>query len=162
MTGAKVIGVQELAPGLLAPVGHVAGPDVIPDDHEAAHFALSAAREIGRLDLGQAVVATGRRLIAAEDIGGTDALLGRVRDHRAAGRTGDGSGALILAKAAKPGQPDFADLPAIGPETVKNAVAAGIGLIAVEAGRTILIDREAIIAAADAAQISIVGITLDA
>ena len=118
--------------------GHIAGPAVRRRRSSRSALCADAAREIGRLDLGQAVVATGRRLIAAEDIGGTDALLGRVRDLRAAGLTGDGSGPLVLAKAAKPGQPDFVDLPAIGPDTVANAAAAGIGIIAVEAGRTIL------------------------
>lgn len=157
MTGAKVIGVHEIAPELLAPEGAIAGATLDVDGLAAADFALAAARDIGRIDLGQAVVATGRRLIAAEDIGGTDALLIRVGQLRAAGLTGDGSGPLVLAKATKPQQPEFADLPAIGPDTVVNAAAAGIGIIAVEAGRTLLIERERLIVAAEAAGISIVG-----
>ena len=161
MTGAKVIGVQDIAPELLAPKGRIAGPEVDADDLEAIAFALSAAKEIGRLDLGQAVVATGRRLIAAEDIGGTDQLLRRVGELRAAKLTGDGSSAVILAKAAKPEQPEFADLPAIGPDTIRNAAAAGITIIAIEAGRTLLIQREALVAAADAAGISVIGHTVN-
>lgn len=161
MTGARVIGVQDIAPGLLVSEGQIAGPALGEDDLTAVAFALTAAREIGRLDLGQAVVATGRRLIAAEDIGGTDALMRRVAELRAARLTGDGSGPLILAKAAKPGQPEFADLPAIGPDTIRNAAAAGIGIIAVEAGRTLLIEREALAAAADAAEISVIGHTVN-
>jgi DUF1009 family protein len=157
MTGAKVIGVQDIAPGLLAPDGRIAGPEVGEGDLAAVAYALGAAKEIGRLDLGQAVVATGRRLIAAEDIGGTDALLRRIGELRAEKLTGDGSGALILAKVAKPAQPEFADLPAIGPDTVRNAAAAGIGIIAVEAGRTLLIEREAVAAAADEAKVSVIG-----
>lgn len=161
MTGAKVIGVQDIAPGLLAPEGRIAGPELSADDLAAADFALKAAKEIGSLDLGQAVVATGRRLIAAEDIGGTDALLRRVGELRAARLTGDGSHVLILAKAAKPGQPEFADLPAIGPDTVRNAAAAGIAIVVVQAGRTLLIDREALAAAADAAKVSVIGHTVN-
>lgn len=160
MTGAKVIGVQEIAPDLVAPNGLIAGPELSQDDLEAARFALSSARAVGRLDLGQAVVATGRRLIAAEDIGGTDALLKRVAAFRSAGLAGDGSRPLVLAKAAKPQQPDFADLPAIGPDTVRNAVAAGVGIIAVESARALLIEREALAAEANAAAISVIGLAI--
>jgi len=161
MTGAKVIGVQEIAPGLLAPDGRIAGPQVSADDLVAAAFALGAAKEIGRLDLGQAVVSTGRRLIAAEDVGGTDALLRRTAELRAANMTGDGTGALILAKAAKPEQPEFADLPAIGPDTIRNAATAGITIVVVEAGRTLLIEREALVEAANAEGISVIGHTVN-
>lgn len=161
MTGAKVIGVQDIAPGLLTPLGLIAGPALDERGAAAVAFALGAAREIGRLDLGQAIVAAGARLIAAEDIGGTDDLLRRVAELRASGLTGDGSDPLVLAKASKPGQPDFVDLPAIGPDTIANAASAGIGVIALEAGRTILIDRAALVAAADGAGISIVGQAVD-
>jgi DUF1009 family protein len=161
MTGAKVIGVQDLAPGLLAPEGWIAGPEVGPDDLVSVPFALDAAKAIGRLDLGQAVVATGRRLIAAEDIGGTDALLRRVAELRAAKLTGDGSEVLVLAKVAKPGQPEFADLPAIGPDTIRNAAAAGVAIIAVETGRTLLIAREALVADADDLKVSVIGHTMN-
>ena len=161
MTGAKVIGVQDIAPDLLAPEGGIAGPEVGEDDLASVVFALEAAKAIGRLDLGQAVVATGRRLIAAEDIGGTDALLRRVGELRAAKLTGDGTGPLVLAKVAKPGQPEFADLPAIGPDTVRNAAAAGVAIIAVEASRTLLIDREALIVAADQEKVSVIGRTVN-
>ena len=67
----------------------------------------------------------GKRFVAAEDVGGTDDLLARVARHRREGRIGDGAGALVLAKAAKPQQPMFVDLPAIGPHTVSAAADAG-------------------------------------
>lgn len=157
MTGAALIGVHELAPDLLAEEGLIAGPAV---DEADSRFALGVAREIGRLDIGQAVVTSGRRVIAVEDIAGTDAMLRRIAEFRTLGLTGDGSRPLILAKAAKPQQPLFADLPAIGLDTVDRASEAGIAAIAVEAGRTLIIDREHALSAAEAAGIGILGVTL--
>jgi DUF1009 family protein len=160
-SGARVLGVHEVAGGLLATEGHIAGPAMPPDHLEAARSALSAAREIGRLDLGQAVVVAGRRLIAAEDVGGTDELLARVAAHRAAGRVGDGAAPLILAKAAKPQQPLYVDLPTIGPATIAAAAAAGIGLIVVEAGKSLVLDRPALSDTSARLGIAVVALTLD-
>jgi DUF1009 family protein len=158
MTGAKVVGAHEIARDLLAPAGQIAGP--VPTDQQlkAAKLALKAAREIGRLDLGQAVVVAGARVVAAEDVGGTDELLQRVAEHRRLGRIGDGAGAIVLAKAAKPQQPLSVDLPAIGPETVARAAEAGITTIVVDAGKTLLLDRATLIAAAERHGIGIVGL----
>jgi UDP-2,3-diacylglucosamine hydrolase len=157
LTGAKVIGVQDLAPGLLAPAGRIAGPEIGLDELAEVDRALRAAREIGRLDLGQAIVAAGHRIVAAEDVAGTDALLERVARYRADGLAGDGDATLVLAKAMKPGQPAYVDLPAIGPDTVTNAANAGVRIIAVEAGRTLIIDRERLVAIADESKVSVVG-----
>jgi DUF1009 family protein len=66
----------------------------------------------------------------------------------------------VLVKRAKPGQERRADLPTIGPETVSNAVAAGLRGVAFEAGGTILAGREAMIAAADAAGIFVLGVEI--
>ncbi len=161
LSGAKVIGVHEVAAELLATAGSIAGRVATDAELAAARQGLVAAREIGRLDLGQAVVIAGRRVVAAEDVGGTDELLARVATHRAAGRIGDGTGPLVLAKAAKPQQPLYVDLPAIGPDTIANAAAAGIGMIAVEAGRSLVLDRQALAAAADDHRIAVVGLGID-
>jgi DUF1009 family protein len=125
---------------LLAPLGWIAGPEPTSEQQAVATFALDKVRAAGALDLCQAVVASGHRLVAAEDIGGTDMLLDRVRAFRDRGLIGTGT-PLLLAKASKPGQPAFFDLPAIGPTTVTKAAAAGIDAIVLEAGRTLLLDR---------------------
>jgi hypothetical protein len=160
-SGAKVIGVHEVAADLLAPSGSIAGRAPTDAELTSARLGLMAAREIGRLDLGQAVVIAGQRVVAAEDVGGTDELLVRVAAHRGAGRIGDGSGPLVLAKAAKPQQPLYVDLPAIGPDTVVNAAAAGIGVIVVEAGKGLVLDRAALVAAAGQHEIAVFGLGLD-
>jgi DUF1009 family protein len=104
------------------------------------------------------VVVAGARVVAAEDVGGTDELLQRVAEHRRRGRIGDGAGPLVLAKAAKPKQPLSIDLPAIGPDTVARAAEAGIGVIVVEPGRALLLDRAAMAAAAERHGITIIGL----
>jgi DUF1009 family protein len=158
ITGAKIVGIHEIAPNLLAPLGHIAGPEPDAGALEAADYALGIAREIGRLDIGQAVVVSGRRVLAVEDLGGTDELLERIAAFRSRGLVGDSTGSrLVLAKARKPEQPAYADLPTIGPQTIHNAARAGIGVVAVEAEHSLLIDRAALAEAASAASISVIG-----
>lgn len=156
MTGADLIPVQQLAPDLLAPAGLIAGPPVDMAG-DAIEFALATARAIGGLDVGQGAVTTGGRVISVEDIGGTDRLLARVARYRQEGLTGDGADPLILAKAVKPDQPLFVDLPAVGPETIENAAAAGISIIVLEAGAALLIERDRLVEAANAAGITVLG-----
>ncbi|MHB1103157.1 MAG: UDP-2,3-diacylglucosamine diphosphatase LpxI domain-containing protein [Devosia sp.] len=158
LTGARLVGVHEIAPELVAPEGHLAGPEPTDLQRDAAVYALSLARRAGGLDLGQAVVVAGRRAIAAEDIAGTDALLARVQRFRRLGLSANGASPLVLAKCAKPDQPMYVDLPAIGPVTVVRARRAGIGVIAVQAGATLLIERARLVAIADGAGITILGL----
>ena len=158
MTGADLIGVHELAPELLTPAGHIAGP--VWPDRDTARFALDTARAIGALDIGQAAVVSGRRIIAVEDIAGTDALIDRVGLLKARGLAGDGTAPLVLAKAMKPQQPGFVDLPAFGPMTVENCAKAGIAAIVVEAGRSLLLQKADLVAAATRLGISVQGLAL--
>jgi UDP-2,3-diacylglucosamine hydrolase len=160
MTGADLIGVHELAPDLLAPQGNIAGPALSEEARPSARFALRTARAIGALDIGQAAVVSGLRVIAVEDIGGTDALIARVGALKSQGLAGDGGVPLILAKAIKPQQPGFVDLPAIGPQTVENCAAAGISAIVVEAESSLLLQRPLIEAAAATHTISVIGLPL--
>jgi UDP-2,3-diacylglucosamine hydrolase len=121
-----------------------------------------AARQVGAMDLGQAAVVAGARVVAVEDVAGNDDLLARVARYRAAGLIGDGTEVpVVLAKASKPQQPLFVDLPAIGPETVTGAADAGISVIAVEAGRTLLLERGRLVEAANRHGIAIVGLAID-
>lgn len=158
MTGADLVGVQEIAPDLLAPEGHFAGPIPDAETSASAGFALETARAIGALDIGQAAVVSGRRVIAVEDIGGTDALIARVGELKRQGLAGDGSAPLVLAKALKPQQPEFADLPAIGPMTIENCAAAGISVVAVHAGNSVVIERSLLIDTAARLGIGVIGL----
>jgi UDP-2,3-diacylglucosamine hydrolase len=156
--GLPFIGVHEIVSDLLAPQGQIGAVHADGELIRTAEFAFAAARKAGSLDLGQALVAAGARIIATEDIGGTDELLTRCAAYRERGLIGNGRGRLVLAKTSKPGQPLHVDLPAIGKNTVALAQNAGIEAIVVETGRTLLIGRGELISAANAADIALVGI----
>ncbi|WP_127143638.1 LpxI family protein [Pelagibacterium montanilacus] len=158
MLGIPFIGVHEIVAGLLAPHGTIGAANPTADLERTMAFAFVTARRAGDLDLGQALVVSGGRVIATEDIAGTDALLERCAQFRIRGLVADGKASLVLAKTSKPGQPLHVDLPAIGPHTISGAIEAGISGIVIEAGRTLLIDRDATIAAADKAGIALVGL----
>lgn len=155
--GCEVIGAHQILPDLLAetgPFGQIApGSDDLRDIERAA----DAAEMLGRLDVGQGAVCVGGRIVALEGAEGTDAMLERVANLRAEGRISKRRKG-VLVKLCKPQQDVRADLPAIGISTVENARAAGLAGIAVEAGRALVIEREAMIAAADAAGMFVIGV----
>jgi DUF1009 family protein len=88
---------------------------------------------------------------------GTDSMLERVAGLRAAGRISQRRRG-VLVKLCKPQQDIRADLPSIGISTVENARKAGLAGVAVEAGRSLILDRSAVIAAADEAGIFVCGL----
>ena len=113
---------------------------------------IEIARAIGALDIGQAVVVQQGLVLGVEAIEGTDALL-----RRCAGLRRHGPGG-VLVKVEKPGQETRIDRPTIGPQTLRLAAEAGLQGLAVEAGTTLLIDRDEVIRAADAAGLFVVGV----
>ena len=155
-TGVRVLGVQELWPELVCGAGPASRLAPRRADRDLITRAAAAAHALGAHDVGQAVVAVGRRVVAVEGLEGTDAMLARVAALRAEGRIAHPGGVLV--KIAKPGQELRADLPSIGPDTVEGAHAAGLAGIAVEAGRSLLIERERALAQADAHGLFVTGI----
>ena len=156
-SGIKVVGAHEIVPELVAIEGSLTKTAPRKSDWRDIEAAYAAAKAIGALDIGQAAVAIGGRAIALEGIEGTDGLLERtrqLRDHgRLAGRTRG-----VLVKCAKPGQELRADLPSIGPQTVEAAHAAGLAGIAVEAGRSLILEGPATIARANALGLFLIGL----
>ncbi len=141
--GFTVAGLADLAPDLVPGPGVLAGAPT-----EAARRDIARAAEIvaglGALDLGQGAVVAAGLCLAVETLPGTDAMLEFVRQTKA-------MPGGVLYKAPKPAQDRRIDLPAIGPETVARAAAAGLSGIGFEAGGAVLLDRAATLAAADAA-----------
>ena len=158
--GYRVVGAHDIAPQLLAPAGVLtrAAPDEAAE--RDVRTAATLLRAISPFDVGQAAVVARRRVIAVEAAEGTDQMLVRCATLRREGRIGRGpDGALV--KCVKGGQELRADLPTIGPATVAAAAEARLSGIAVEAGRVLIADLDATIAAADAAGLFIVGIEMD-
>jgi hypothetical protein len=155
--GCEVLGAHEILPGLLATIGPLGKVTPTSDDLRDIERAAEAAETLGRLDVGQGAVSVGGRIVALEGVEGTDAMLGRVAGLRAEGRISKRRKGVIV-KLCKPQQDLRADLPTIGVSTVENARAAGLAGIAVEAGRALVVEREEMIAAADAAGLFVVGI----
>jgi hypothetical protein len=109
------------------------------------------AKDVGRWDVGQSVVVKNGIAIAIEGIEGTDEC---IRRGAALGR-----GGVIVVKVSKPGQDLRFDVPAAGPDTIRAMREAGARVLALEAERTILLDREEFLAKADAAKIVVVGVS---
>jgi len=157
----KVISVQDIAPSLLSesgPVGKVAPDKASLQDLKAA---VKAARLIGTLDFGQGAIAVGGRVVALEGPEGTDAMLARVADLKRAGRI-SAKRRGVLVKLCKPEQDVRVDLPSAGLATVEHAHAAGLAGVALEAGRSLLLDAEAVKAFADSHDMFVVGIDAEA
>ncbi len=155
--GHTVISAQDVVPDLLAvtgPLTHTRPSKVDWTDIEAGR---TAALALGRLDVGQGAVAVGGRVIALEGAEGTDQMLHRVAGLRSAGRI-SARRRGVLVKFCKPQQDERADLPSIGLSTVENAARAGLAGIAVEAGRSLVLDRREMVARADELGLFVVGI----
>jgi len=155
--GVKVVGAHELVPDLLAAEGPMTRARPAKGDERDLQAALQAARAIGALDVGQAAVSIGGRVVALEGIEGTDGMLERVAGLRSHGRLA-GKSRGVLVKCAKPGQELRADLPAIGPQTVDGAHRAGLAGIGVEAGLSLVLDHAAMVERADALGLFVVGL----
>lgn len=145
--GFRIVGADQVLSDLLAPSGRLGAH--APDAGALADITvgLDAARGLGAADKGQAVIVLTGAVIGTEDAEGTDALIAR-----------HGKPGAVLVKAKKPQQERRADLPTIGPATVENAARAGLKGIAVEAGHTLVLGREEVARAADAAGLFVVGV----
>jgi DUF1009 family protein len=120
------------------------------DERQDIEFGWQMAKEIGRLDIGQTVVVKDQAILAVEAIEGTDEAIRR-------GGLLCGKDAVVV-KVCKPHQDLRFDLPAIGTQTIKTMEQVKAACLAVEAGKTIIIDREAVVSDADRAGIAIVAL----
>jgi DUF1009 family protein len=128
-----------------------------PDAQAEADIAhgIAVAKALGALDIGQAVIVQQGLVLGVEAIEGTDALILRAGPLR---RDGPGG---VLVKIAKPQQDRRIDLPTIGPATVEQAKAAGLRGIAIQAGNTLVLDRDALIRVADSAGLFVIAMDID-
>lgn len=134
----------------LAPTGHFAGPKPSRRAVEDVNFGLRIAKEVSRLDIGQTVVVRHGTVLAVEGFEGTNeaikrgALMGR--------------GQAVAVKVSKPNQDFRFDVPVIGPLTLEAGAAAGLSVLAIETGRTLLLEQERLRSLAAEHNISLIGI----
>jgi UDP-2,3-diacylglucosamine hydrolase len=134
----------------IAGEGHLAGPGPKSRQRQDLAFGHRIAKETSRLDIGQTVVVRHGTVLAVEAFEGTNEA---IRRGGALGRNG-----AVVVKVSKPGQDMRFDVPVVGPKTLEVAAASGISAIGVEAGRTLLLDRDAVAERADALGVSIVAL----
>jgi UDP-2,3-diacylglucosamine hydrolase len=153
--GFRVIGMQEILNEALGPAGLLSKAE--PDAVAMADIrrGVAVARALGEVDVGQGCVVQQGIVLAVEAAEGTDAMLSRCLALARPGRGG------VLVKLVKPGQDRRTDLPTIGPDTIRGAAAAGLRGVAFEAGGTILAERDAAVAAADASGLFLLGLGAD-
>ncbi len=154
--GVRVIGLQDVFADLLTPEGDltIAKPDDIAQ--QDIQRGIEVALGLGRLDVGQAVVVQQGLVLGVEAVEGTDALIARCADLR---REGPGG---VLVKLAKPQQDNRFDLPTVGTDTIEGLKRVGLRGLALQAGRSLIVEREKMVAAANDVGIFVIGLALDA
>jgi DUF1009 family protein len=132
------------------------GPD--EDERKNIEYGLGVARAVAGFDIGQTVVVAAQACVAVEAMEGTDAAIERAGSlmRRLSEPSSTLSRALTVVKVAKPAQDMRFDVPVIGLATIQAMSRAGATCLAVDAGRTLLFDQAAIVAAADRAGIALV------
>jgi len=117
---------------------------------EDIRFGFTVAKEIGRWDIGQSVVVKRGTVLAVEGVEGTNATIRR-------GGTLGGTGTVVV-KVSKPQQDLRFDVPAVGPETIVVMQEVNAAVLAVETGKTLLLDKSLLLQTANAAAISVVAV----
>ncbi|MBI5521939.1 MAG: UDP-2,3-diacylglucosamine diphosphatase LpxI [Desulfarculus sp.] len=140
--GIEIVASHEMVPDLLAQAGQYTrrGPDAA--ERADAELGWQMAGELGKLDIGQAVVVKGKAVVAVEAMEGTDECI------RRGGHLAGGERAVVV-KRCKPGQDRRFDLPSVGEGTVAVMQKAGASCLVIEAGLTLVFDRQAMVKRAD-------------
>lgn len=149
--GIALVPATDFAPELLIESGQIAGAKLSHAQRKDVEFGWRLAKEMGRLDVGQTVAVKSQAVLAIEAIEGTDQCIRRAGELCK-------RGGFTVVKVAKPQQDMRFDVPTIGRGTIESLVAAGAGVLAVEAGKTIIIDHDDVVAQAERQQLSIIAV----
>ena len=136
--------------GILAEEGILTARTPSEKEWEDIRYGWEVAHDIGRLDIGQCVVIKDRIVVAVEAVEGTDEAIRRGGQLAKEG--------AVVVKRCKPQQDLRFDLPAVGPRTIEIMASVKASVLAVESGRTILLDRDLALKRAKAARIAVVGL----
>ncbi|MBI3975732.1 MAG: UDP-2,3-diacylglucosamine diphosphatase LpxI [Armatimonadetes bacterium] len=147
--GMRVIDQRTYAGNLLPEPGRLAGPPLSAEEERDVALGMGVARTLAEQDVGQTLILKSGVILAVEAAEGTDAAIRR---------GGEMAAGAVVVKVSRPRQDPRFDVPTIGPETVETMAAVRARALAVEAGRTIVLDRRAVAAAAEKAGITVVAV----
>jgi len=150
-SGITMAPATDFAPQLLAAAGQLTRRGPTSAEEQDIQFGWNLAKEMGRLDIGQSVAVKGRAIIAVEAVEGTDACIRRAGELCP-------QGGFTVVKVAKPQQDMRFDVPTIGLGTIESLIAAGAKCLAIEAGRTIVVDQADVANLADRHGLTIVSL----
>ncbi|MGK0186942.1 MAG: DUF1009 family protein [Verrucomicrobiales bacterium] len=146
--GIKLLPATTFLDDHLPKAGHVCGPKMKDKQRDDAEFGMRIAREMSRLDVGQTVVVKNGTVLAVEAFEGTNDAIKRGGEL--------GKGGATIAKVSKPNQDFRFDVPVVGPQTIQAAAGAGVGVIVVEAERTLLLGLREIHELCDQSKVTLV------
>ena len=149
--GIEIISCVSYLPELLSPPGCLTKRRPDRSEKKDISCGWKIAKELGRMDIGQCVVVRKKTVLAVEAIEGTDETILR------GGRLGKKN--IVVVKVSKPTQDMRFDIPSVGLRTVKLIEQVKGSVLAIEAGKTLMFDREKMIEHADAAGIAIVSMS---
>lgn len=147
--GFEMVGAHEILPDLL--VKKQSYTHTTPTDKKTIELGMNAAHTLGALDIGQAAIVKDGTVLGVEGVEGTNALIERCAALRGKNKGG------VLVKCAKPQQNLKVDMPTIGPQTIELLAQYGYEGVAVEAGKSMLVDAENTIALANKNKVFIYG-----
>ena len=147
--GIRVEEPTRYVPHLLAEKGVITKRKPKKEELKDIEFGWPIAKEMGRLDIGQTVVVKNMAVLSVEAIEGTDAAIRRAGEL--------GRGGIVVIKVAKPKQDMRFDAPVIGLNTIRTLKEAKAAALCIEAGKTILLEKEDMIKLADKEKICIIG-----
>jgi hypothetical protein len=150
--GFRIYGVQDFMPDLLTPAGAVGAVKPSRADMDDIARGIKVLQAMAPLDIGQAVIVQQDYVLGVEGAEGTDELIRRCGLLQRGGRRG------ILVKLCKDGQDTDLDLPTIGPQTIESIVDAGLGGVAVHAGRSFVHELDTVREKADEAKVFVIGV----
>lgn len=148
--GMKAMNQTELIKKLMPAKGNITKNKPTESEKADIEFGFKIAKELGRLDIGQTVVVKNLAVMALEAIEGTDACI--LRGGELA------NGGAVVVKVAKPKQDNRFDVPTVGLKTIESMIKAGAKTLAIEAGETLLVEKEKVAHLAEANGISITAV----
>ena len=151
--GIRIHNTTDFTKNLLAPAGVLTGKEPAKTEIDDIEFGWKIAKKIGRLDIGQTIVVKNRAVMAVEAIEGSDEAIKRGANLA--------KGDAVVIKVSKPQQDMRFDVPAVGLDTLSTMKKASASVLALEAGKCIIIEKEKFLKEADRSAIAVIGMKGD-